>query len=259
MSNIFDRIASGNDRRESLQAPPPENDSGAVLRETDEHLGSERPEANRPNSAGVAQESKTPAEIKTAVQELLKSGFIEEEGRSDLFQCIRIHESAIQKALEPLDLEVKLDTHRGVAFLRITQQVDGEVSMDEGWSHPLVRRQRLTLEQSLIIAILRQSFVMHEQESGVGHSPAKMAIDELLPQFLVYFGDTGSDSKNESRLVQLLDQLKGYGLVSEVDKKQEVTIRPLIAHLANPESLQSLLQIMKDQGTRSDDAEREER
>lgn len=245
MSNIFDRMASGEESQDNIQEVP--------VRESDEHLGTEWRDAVDAQSIATETEGKTPADIKTAVQELLKNGFIEEENRAELFQSIRIHETAIQQALEPLDLEVRLDTHRGVAYLGVVKQVLADSSGEEGWSHPLVRRQRLTLEQSLIIAILRQAFVMHEQESGVGHSPSKIAIDELLPQFLVYFGDTGSDSKNESRLLQLLDQLKGYGLVSEVDKKQEVTIRPLIAHLANPESLQALLQVMREESRRTDD------
>lgn len=88
--------------------------------------------------------------------------------------------------------------------------------------------------------------MLHEQESGVGHSAPTIAVDELLPQFLAYSGDSGSDAKNESRLLNLLDQLKTYGIVSEVDKKQEVTIRPLIAHLANPESLTALLAVLKE-------------
>jgi hypothetical protein len=85
---------------------------------------------------------------------------------------------------------------------------------------------------------------MHEQEYGVGQSTSKLSIDELLPTFLTYFGDTGSDAKNENRLLQLLEQLKTHGIVSEVDAKQEVVIRPLIAHLANPESLSALLAVL---------------
>ncbi len=114
------------------------------------------------------------------------------------------------------------------------------------WSHPLVRRQRLTLEQSLLVAILRQAFVMHEQEAGIGGSPARIAVEDLLPQFLTYFEDSGSDAKNESRLSNLLDQLKTCGIVSEVDVNGEVIIRPLIAHLANPQSLQALLHVLKN-------------
>ena len=142
---------------------------------------------------------------------------------------------------------MRIDAHRGVAFLVVAETVSDSADEGEAWTHPLVKRQRLTLEQSLLIAILRQAFMMHEQESGVGQSPAKIALDELLPQFLVYFPDSGSDAKNESRLSNLLDQLKTYGIVSEVDKNQEVTIRPLIVHLANPESLTALLRTFKEQ------------
>jgi hypothetical protein len=131
-----------------------------------------------------------------------------------------------------------------VAFLQIAKPDLDESSQQDGWSHPLVRKQRLTLEQSLLVAILRQAFAMHEQEYGVGQSTSKLSIDELLPTFLTYFGDTGSDAKNENRLLQLLEQLKTHGIVSELDAKQEVVIRPLIAHLANPESLSALLAVL---------------
>ncbi len=148
-------------------------------------------------------------------------------------------------ALEPLDLVLRLDTHRGVAFLKVAETAYDLSDEGGAWTHPLVRRQRLTLEQSLLIAILRQVFVMHEQESGIGHSAATMALDDLLPQFLTYFHDSGSDAKNESRLSNLLDQLKTYGIVSEIDKNQELAIRPMIAHLANPESLTALLEVLQ--------------
>ena len=161
--------------------------------------------------------------------------------------AVILHEREITAALGPLDLVLRLDSHRGVAFLAVAQAASECSGIEEGWTHPLVRRQRLTLEQSLLVALLRQAFVMHEQESGVGQSAATIAVDELLPQFLAYSGDSGSDGKNESRLLNLLDQLKAYGIVSEVDKKHEVTIRPLIAHLAGPESLTALLTVLKEQ------------
>jgi len=189
----------------------------------------------------------TALEVKESVQELLKHGSIDEASRAEVFRRLVVHQAAIQTVLEPLDLALRLDSHRGIAFLALAEVMVEDAKADEGWSHPLVRRQRLTLEQTLLIALLRQAFVIHEQEVGVGHSPAKIAIDELLPQFLTYVGDCGSDNKNESRLLSLLDQLKSYGLVSEVDKQHEVVIRPLIAHMANPESLSALLQVLRQQ------------
>ena len=191
-------------------------------------------------------EQRTPADVKELTQELLKHGYVEESRKADMFRHVIVRQNEISIALEPLDLELRLDTQRGIAFLKIAESAHLDNDDRNEWKHPLVRRQRLTLEQSLLIAILRQRFVMHEQESGVGHSEAKVSVDELLPSYLTYFEDSGSDAKNESRLLSLLDQLKSHAIVSEIDKKHEVTIRPLIAHVANPESLQALLTTLQE-------------
>ena len=189
--------------------------------------------------------SATPAEIKSVIQELLRTGYVEESSKPALFRSCQVQEFGIAAALEPLDLEIRIDSHRGVAFLRVARS-EGITTEGDEWAHPLVRRQRLTLEQSVLVAILRQVFVLHEQEMGVGHIVARVALDDLLPQFILYFEDSGSDAKNESRLSLLLDQLKTYGIVSEVDKNSEIVIRPLIAHLANPESLTALLALLRE-------------
>lgn len=180
--------------------------------------------------------------VKSSLQELLKYGFLEEARKPVLFRASILHEDALNRALEPLDLALKLDTHRGIAFLVVAENAREEKDAGEEWSHPLVRRQRLTLEQSLLLALLRQEFLRHEQEAGVGHGQAKVSLDDLMPQFQAFLGDSGSDSRNESRLSSLLDHLKGHGVISEIDKNGEVTLRPLIAHLANAESLTALLQ-----------------
>lgn len=232
MSNIFDRRVAQNGE----PAPPPDDQHGA-------------PPAGRSRGEDAAQDGhgvRTPAEVREACQELLKYGYVEEAHKPEVFRRAVVCRAQIAAVLEPLDLELRLDTHRGVAFLAVATPTAGKPHDDEQWTHPLVRRQRLTLEQSLIVAILRQAFIAHEQEAGVGHSAAKVAVEDLLPHFLTYFEDSGSDAKNESRLLALLDQLKAYGIVSEVDKKQELTIRPMIAHLANPESLAALLELLRE-------------
>lgn len=230
MSNIFDRFAN--------EPPDQAEECDSLSQNASEHTPAQGPDSEP--KAG------SPMELKIAVQELLKQGFIEESQRRDLFRSVSLQRDAIEQALEPLDLCLRVDTHRGVAFLTVSKPDIPDPSDQEGWNHPLVRKQRLTLEQSLLVAILRQSFAMHEQEYGVGQSAAKLSIDELLPIFMTYFGDSGSDSKNENRLLQLLDQLKTHGIVSEVDSKQEILIRPLIAHLANPESLSALLAALNE-------------
>lgn len=141
-----------------------------------------------------------------------------------------------------------MDEFRGLAFLAVAVG-EGDAQPEDGddpWKHSLVRRQRMTLQQSLVVAFLRKGFLAHEQEAGVGHSAARVAVDDLLQTFLTYFGESGSDTKDENRLQTVLDQLKEYGLVSIVDSNGELTVRPLIAHLANPESLAALLKVMRE-------------
>jgi hypothetical protein len=103
----------------------------------------------------------TPQHIKSATQELLKFGLLEMERKPKLYQTALAQQQAINKILAPLDLRLKIDDIRGLAFLIVVE----EMFVEEGdWSHPLIRRQRLTLEQTLLIAILRQHYIAHEQE-----------------------------------------------------------------------------------------------
>ena len=221
MTNIFDQMATTPDKGDVSTAVPSSH-TGTVPEQT----------------------PGTDKTVKEIAQELLRQGHIEETRKPAVFRHCITHESALNAVLEPFDLRLRLDTHRGVAWLEVDKT---NISAEDEWSHPLVRKQRLTLEQSLVLALLRHAFVMHEQENGIGQSVCKVAVDDLLPQYLTYFKDSGSDNKNESNLLRLLDQLKTYGVVSEVDKNQEVSVRPLIAHLANPESLSALLHSLQTQ------------
>lgn len=188
----------------------------------------------------------TAREVKSAVQELLRSGLLEAERKPNLYRTALTHRDAIAAILEPLDLRLRIDDVRGLAFLTVAEALFGDEL--EQWSHPLVRRQRLTLEQSLLVAILRQQYIAHEQEAGAGAGDALVELEELLPQLQVYLGDSGSEMKEQKRLRSLLEALRGHGIVSEVDEReQKVKVRPLITHLANPESLQSLLHHFRTQ------------
>jgi len=181
----------------------------------------------------------TARQTKDIALELLKYGLLEQAKKPNLYRSAVTYRDDVNRVLEPLDLVAKLDEVRGLAYLVVAVKTpDNE---EDEWSHPLVRRQRLNLEQSLLVAILRQQFVAYEQEAGIGASDAMLAIDELLPQLQMYLGNLGSDAQERKRLGNLLEQLKGHGIVSEIDEHDRVTIRPIIAHLANPENLQNLL------------------
>ena len=189
----------------------------------------------------------TPQPLRRALQELLRSGLLEQASKPQLFRHIASDTARINRLLEPLDLQVRVDDVRGLAFVAIppNYQPDGEEGDDsDEWTHPLVRRLRLTLEQSLLLAILRREFLQREQEGGLG-VPVRLAIDSLLPQLDIYLGSTGSDMQERKRLATLLESLRGHGVVSEVDAQESITLRPMIVHLANPQNLQALLQHLR--------------
>ncbi len=195
----------------------------------------------QPQNSGESCPDYTPVEIKQCVQELLKSGLLEMERKPNLYQTATTYQERIRQLLEPFDLRLQIDDIRGLAFLSVAEAAIGEMQDDE-WSHPLVRRQRLTLEQSLLVAILRKRFLNHEQENGAGAGDAVLFVDDLIPELQIYLNELGSDVKEQSRVRNLLEKLKGHGIVSQIDDKDQITIRPIIAHLASPESLKALLE-----------------
>lgn len=182
-----------------------------------------------------------PAAVRAIALELLKHGVIEAAENAPRYRAALLQRDSIGEVLGWLDLRLQIDDIRGLAYIAVAAQ-----PTDDEWTHPLVRRQRLTLEQSLMVAILRQQFLAHEQEAGVGAIEARVALEELIPQLQLYFGDLGSDAQERKRLLTLLEQLKGHGLVSDVDQHERVTIRPIIAHLANPENLSNLIAAMRE-------------
>ena len=233
MAGIFDRIAgaSGTDETE-LTVEPITLDDG---------MDDEQPLMS---AAVQVDERRTPQRVREAVQEMLKYGLLEESHKPNLYRSALSSIETVDRILEPLDLALGVDEVRGLVFVTVRQ---GEVAEQDDWSHPLVRRQRLNLEQSLLIAILRQHFIAYEQESGTGASQALVAVDELIPQLQVYLGELGSEAKERNRIITLLDQLKGHGLVSALDAHDRVIIRPIITHLANPENLQALVVWLREQ------------
>jgi hypothetical protein len=224
MKGIFDQITAKN----AIQRGPELSDEPLKNDET--------------SSDETILEKYTPVVLKSMVQELLRYGIVEATRKPNRYKAAQQHQKEINDVLEPLDLLMELDEIRGIAFLKVAGQL---FDKEEEWSHPLVRRQRFTLEQSLLVAILRQHFIAHEDDVGIGAEGAIVHIEDLLPQLQDFLGDLGNDAKEEKRLRNLLEKLKVHGIVSEIDAKDRLTIKPLIAHLANPESLETLLHHLK--------------
>ena len=188
-------------------------------------------------------DARTPSAVRKALQHLLGHGWLESASKPKLFSLIAAQTARLDTLLEPLDLRVVVDDVRGLAFLAVVPGYAGDdtdESEHDDWTHPLMKRQRLTLDQSLLLALLRREFLQREQESGTG-AVVRITVDSLLPQLETYLGAMGSDMQERKRLTQLLENLRTHGMVTEVDAQDCITIRPMIVHLLNPENLQTLL------------------
>lgn len=203
--------------------------------------------------AVAAESTRTRQRLREALQALLGDGLLEQAHKPNLYRTAMHELPQLNALLEPLDLQARVDEVRGLVFLRVWR--DEHATVEDDWSHPLVRRQRLTLEQSVLLAFLRQHFVSHEQDAGLGDSNAWVAVDELVALMSGVMGDSGSESKEKSRLLTLLNQLKAHGVVTDPDSHGRVQIRPLIAHLANPETLEALLQQLHEQAANAENSE----
>ncbi|STY98870.1 Uncharacterised protein [Moraxella lacunata] len=212
--------------------------------------------------------------LKNAIQDLLKHGYIEKHQKPNIYQQLFGNIDFINAYLSIMDLSMHIDDIRGVIYVGVYQKIYDIIiddttnhethdennhddnptnnshspipSYDKMWSHPFIRRQRLTLHQSLLIAILRQKFVEIESQSGVGTNTVWVDFDDLKNQYFSYINHSGSEKSDDDSLKRLLSQLKDYGIIGDMDEQGKIIIRPLIAHLANPENLGQFLMQLKN-------------
>ncbi|WP_223550252.1 DUF4194 domain-containing protein [Pseudomonas sp. A-B-19] len=184
-------------------------------------------------------DQRTPRVIREVVQELFKHGFIEEADYERLYRAALANAELVDQIFEPFDLNVQFDEIRGLVFIRVLHASDVIV---EGWTHPLIRHHAFSLEQTLLIAVLRQYLIECEMENGIGATIPQMTVDDVITHLRAYLGEHGADFKDRKRAVRLLLQLRNHHLISMNEHSDRFTIRPLIAHVANPENLTALLQ-----------------
>lgn len=238
--DYFDRQVAGPHSEADPEAPRPDN-----------HAETPNP-ASKADSAPAEPEipGGTPSPLKAAVQDLLKFGLVEEAAKPNVYARLVRERDALAAILEPLDFLARFDEIRGIVFLE-TAPPDGDAAEtpdtadDDAWNHPLVRRKRLTTEQSLLLAILRQMHIAYEQDCGIGAADAMVDLDELRAQFDLYLGSTGSEQRDLNRVLKVLEQLKKHGVVTDPDRENRVRIRPIIVHVADPTQLALLLEHFK--------------
>jgi len=198
-------------------------------------------DTNADENAAQNEVTRTPAIITSTVLEILRSGYLQQEAKPEAYIAGRQYFSQIQEILEPLDLRLIVDERRGLLMVATYDESRNDANLEAAWNHPLVRRQRLTLEQSLLLALLRRHFLLHEQDKGIGMGEVRVDVVDLVNEMMTFLMDSGSDQNNTRRIHTLIEQLKDHGVVTSPNEHGEVTVRPLIVHLANPENLRALL------------------
>ena len=115
--NLFDQWANA--------APTPLPDDGPT--------GEEAPAASPAPEHGPA----TSALLRRALQELLKNGLLELSAKPHLFRQIATDTARANALLEPLDLRVLVDDHRGLAYVAVaaSYQSESEGDDEDDWTH----------------------------------------------------------------------------------------------------------------------------
>jgi len=196
------------------------------------------------SSTSDSSANHTPKAVKDAVLELLKYGVVEAARKVNVYRILLSAREQAERILEPLGLVAIADDTRGIIFVCVADAGGENDGDSDEWLHPLVRRIRLTLEQSLVVAILRQQFIGREMQSAVGVE-VSATLDDILPSLQLFLGNLGSEQYEDKRLRTLLEQLRTHGIVSDIDENGRFVIRPLIVHLANPDNLATLIVSMK--------------
>ena len=138
--DIFDQWAGAAGFEQKMPLPLDEQAQAAI------DSDSTQPN-NPPTEASLTTPAATPASLRRAVQELLRQGLLERALKKPQFQQVATDTARVNALLEPLDLEVKVDDARGLAFVTVATGYQPDDSEEDEWTHPLVRRQRLTLRR----------------------------------------------------------------------------------------------------------------
>ena len=165
--DIFDQWASA--------APAAGVDTGAVAGEREDATAT---------TATAATPTATPVELRRAVQELLKNGVLEHSAKPQMFSQIANDTARVNAQLEPLDLEVRVDDVRGLAFVAVAPSYLPESGDEAGASicphccrsradSPALRRQT--------IARSHLPLPLPESEPPPSHLPAMLHLQYCAP------------------------------------------------------------------------------
>lgn len=239
--NIFDNMRrlregypSTSPETPTPEQPAYEEQQAPRERHLEKYADSRTPEASEANPEDDALDAET-TRYREALQRLISSGVIYESRHSELYQALLANKSQIRSTLRELGLRMTVDDSFGLIILRLP--VSDDIEEDEG-AHPLVRRRRLTLLDSLVALVLRDHYMTRE---NVGDRTVVIDVEQLEDALRAFLPIFGSETILRKRITGAIKRFKDYNILASLpgsDNEFEVT--PVIRIVVNADMLQGL-------------------
>lgn len=188
-----------------------------------------------------------------AMQKLIARGVIYESRHEADYRVLVNDAEQVSGVLEELSLRMSIDREVGVILLRLPDDyLEGEEEGEEG-SHPLVRRRRMTLFDSLTAVVLRKHY---RERELTGEQRVRIDIEQLEQGLVPFLPLMGSEEIFRKHLRGVVDRFKDLNLLLSVrGSKTEFEIAPVIRVVVNAEWIESLVkEFQRLSDSRRDDA-----
>jgi len=140
---------------------------------------------------------------------------------TDLWHRLRTEAEAVRAHYRQMGLEVVVDEEAGYAFLR--QMDDDDSPGGENGEAPLprlLRRTPLSYHQTLLMVLLRERLLQHDQ-SVDGETHLFYDDKELLDLLRPYFPESSNEKKVEERMSRTVSRLVELGVLRKVKNRSE--------------------------------------
>ncbi len=192
---------------------------------------------------------KTPQPYASVVVKLLQSHALYAIDDRPYWEMLLVHEPAVQAYFEQIG--VKVDVNRSDGYARLTQTTDGEPDTEEVGTPDqplrLLRRTRLTYEQSLLCVVLRKWLEEHEGNPEI-ISPKLFATQAAIRERIeLFFQQQPNQKALFSKLDRVIKSLVDHGLLKlnrQDDANADLTqyeIRPLLKARISHDQLETFL------------------
>jgi hypothetical protein len=164
--------------------------------------------------------------LRHVVARLVAGPLYQEE--TDLWNRLLIEEENVRAHYRTMGLEVVVDPESGYAFLKQEEGADADGGdWQESGEAPLprlLRRTPLSYHQTLLLVLLRERLLQHEQSPD---SEAFLYLDDeaLMDLLRPYYGETHNEKKLNERAARVITRLVELGILRKLKNRSDSIYR----------------------------------